>query len=75
LPPSNPNFNGTGDDAADSVVVDGAQVTIAKGECDGLRCGCGEVDALEPGEGADRRAVNAGMREIKLDDFVTGNGA
>ena len=75
MPPSNPNFDGTGHDPANAVVVDGAQVAIAKGECHGLRCGCAEVDALEPGEGADRRAVNAGMREIKLDDFVTGNGA
>src|SRR5262252_10455963 len=33
------------------------------------------MDALESGERADRRAVNAGMREIKLDDFITRDGS
>src|SRR5215469_6515334 len=32
------------------------------------------MDALESGERADRRAVNAGMCEIKLDDFITWGG-
>lgn len=75
LASANPNLHRTGDDAANTFVVDGGQVAVVKRECDGLRSRCGEVDALESSERADRRAIDAGMREKKLNDFVPGNGA
>src|SRR5205814_2468981 len=73
LAAANPNFNCAGDDAANAFVVDGTQFAVMKSERDGLRTGGSEVNALEPGQRADRCAVNARMREIDLDNFVACN--
>src|SRR5215467_882314 len=73
LAAANPNFDRAGNDAANPFVVDGAQVAIMKGERDSLRTGCGEMNTLESDERANWRAVNAGMRKIKLDHFIAGN--
>lgn len=70
---TDPEVDGTGGEGARTVGCDDREFARGKGEGDGLR-GVGiEMNALEAGERADRRAFDVGMGEVKLDNLVAGN--
>ena len=69
---ADPEFcRASGNDAVTCGVDDG-EFAGSEREGYGLRSACGEMDALETGEGADRGAVDAGMGHVELDDFIAG---
>ena len=74
LTTADPNIGRAGDDAANSGLIDNAQIAAPQGEIDGLGSGGIEMDALESSERANRSAFDAGMCKIKLHNFVAWYG-
>jgi len=74
LAAADPDIDRAGDNAAGSGFIDNTQVTVAQSEFHSFE-GCGvEMDALESRQSANRSAINAWMREIKLHNLVTQGG-
>src|ERR1700674_1734290 len=71
---ADPNLDSAGNDAANSGLIHDAQITVAQSEIHGFGGSGIEMDALESSERANRSAFDAGMREIKLHDFVAWDG-
>ncbi len=61
LAATNPDIHSAGDDAANSVFIDDAQIAVTEWEIHGLGSGRIEVDATKSCKRTDRSAVNARM--------------
>jgi len=70
----NPQLRPIGGNEAVARGIDDGEFAGSEGEGDILRGVRVEMDALEAGESANGRAVNAGMGDVEFGDFVAGEG-
>src|SRR5947207_1284223 len=71
---ADPNLHSAGNDAANSSLIHDAQITVAQGEIHGFGSSGVKTDAPKSSERANRSAIDAGMRKIKLHHFIPGEG-